>query len=90
MPRKSKVCACGKPLRDGRCTAFPSCDDFRKPGLRARSTEARQRENERRGASVVGLPPMQVRAALAKVDPIYAHHHEKASERARTGWRTRR
>lgn len=47
MPaRKNPICACGKILRDGRCTATPSCSDYKRPHERARRLQVRLRLRE--------------------------------------------
>ena len=58
MPaRKNKICACGKILRDGRCTATPSCSDFKRPHMQARNLAVRLREREQRAH--LGFPTMR-------------------------------
>jgi hypothetical protein len=55
MPRKERrVCACDALIRDGRCTAVPSCSDFKRPAMRQVSLDSKLKRRERQAHR--GLP----------------------------------
>lgn len=75
---RPRNCACGKKLDDnGRCTAKPSCDDFRRPHVTARQSERREHDRVRRASveNAPGGPRVEdVRAGAARVHPLLNVH----------------
>lgn len=68
---KKPTCICGRLKVDGRCTASPSCDDFRKPSARAMKDDAEARIATKRAEveSARMLRAKEVTRAARRVDP---------------------
>lgn len=85
-------CECGKARVDGRCSAVPSCDDFRKPHQTAKSDEmqTRRRAHRARVDSERVLRATTVTQAARRVDPnrtIYRREQSELITKAKRGMR---
>jgi len=78
--KRHSKCACQAPRLEGRCSAIPSCSDFKQPHQSRINAEARVRERERREVSPHSLiSRRQGAAGMEKALPFVRQHRRFGS-----------